>query len=64
MLKLKLPSLGDVVAIDIYTHAEEPCGLHGYDDFQAQAAASFKSPNKHPPGDQEKHDNNNRENLP
>src|SRR5207244_3432106 len=40
------------VAIDIHTHAEEPCGMHaddGYDDFQARMAEYFKSPNKHPP---------------
>src|ERR1700746_1464826 len=52
MPKLKLPNIDDVVAIDIHTHAEEPCGLHaddGYDDFQAQMAEYFKSPNKHPP---------------
>ena len=52
MPKLKLPNLDDAVAIDIHTHAEEPCGLHGddgYDDFQAQMASYFKSPNKHPP---------------
>ncbi len=37
----------DLVAIDIHTHAEEPCGTHGddgYDDFQARMAAYFKSP--------------------
>src|ERR1700759_2061428 len=52
MSKLKLPNLDDAVAIDIHTHAEEPCGLHGddgYDDFQAQMATYFKSPHKHPP---------------
>ena len=52
MAKLKLPDIEDVVAIDIHTHAEEPCGMHGddgYDDFQAQMADYFKSPNKHPP---------------
>ena len=52
MPKLKLPAIDDVVAIDIHTHAEEPCGCHpddGYDDFQAQMAEYFKSPNKHPP---------------
>ena len=52
MSKLKLPNVEDVVAIDIHTHAEEPCGMHGddgYDDFQAQMAEYFKSPNKHPP---------------
>ena len=52
MAKLKLPNIDDVVAIDIHTHAEEPCGMHGddgYDDFQAQMADYFKSPHKHPP---------------
>ena len=52
MPKLTLPNVEDVVAIDIHTHAEEPCGMHGddgYDDFQAQMAEYFKSPNKHPP---------------
>src|ERR1700751_3164144 len=52
MPKLKLPKLDDVVAIDIHTHAEEPCGLHaddGYDDFQQKMAEYFKSPNAHPP---------------
>lgn len=40
------------VAIDIHTHAEEPCGTHpddGYDDFQAGMAAYFNSPQKHLP---------------
>jgi predicted TIM-barrel fold metal-dependent hydrolase len=52
MPKLKIPNIDDVVAIDIHTHAEEPCGMHGddgYDDFQAQMAEYFKSPHKHPP---------------
>src|SRR6202142_2967682 len=52
MPRLKLPNIEDVVAIDIHTHAEEPCGMHGddgYDDFQAQMAEYFKSPHKHPP---------------
>src|SRR5260370_41453197 len=52
MPKLKPPDIENVVAIDIHTHAEEPCGMHGddgYDDFQAQMAEYFKSPNKHPP---------------
>ena len=52
MPKLKLPDIDNVVAIDIHTHAEEPCGTHpddGYDDFQAQMAEYFKSPHKHPP---------------
>jgi len=44
--------LGSVVAIDIHTHAEEPCGTHaddGYDDFQAAMSTYFKSPHRHPP---------------
>jgi len=52
MPQLKLPNIEDVVAIDIHTHAEEPCGLHGddgYDDFQARMAEYFKAPHKHPP---------------
>jgi predicted TIM-barrel fold metal-dependent hydrolase len=39
-------------AIDIHTHAEEPCGLHaddGYDDLQTRMAEYFKAPWKHPP---------------
>lgn len=41
-----------VRAIDIYTHAEEPCGCHaddGYDDLQAPMARYFGAPWKHPP---------------
>jgi uncharacterized protein len=41
-----------VVAIDIHTHAEEPCGTHaddGYDEFQAGMTRYFKMPFKHPP---------------
>src|ERR1700761_8523171 len=52
MPALKLPNIEEATAIDIHTHAEEPCGLHaddGYDEFQAQMAAYFKSPHKHPP---------------
>ena len=44
--------LSDVTAIDIHTHAEEPCGTHaddGYDDFQAGMHTYFKSPFQHPP---------------
>jgi len=47
-----MPDLDKVVAIDIHTHAEEPCGTHaddGYDDFQAGMTAYFKSPFEHPP---------------
>ena len=44
--------IDQIVAIDIHTHADEPCGLHaddGYDDFQAAMSAYFRSPHKHPP---------------
>ena len=40
-------NLDDIVAIDIHTHAEEPCGTHaddGYDEFQAGMAKYFKNP--------------------
>src|ERR1700749_2350740 len=52
MPKLKLPNIDDVVAIDIHTHAEEPCGMHaddGYDAFQARMAEYFKAPHTQPP---------------
>ena len=41
-----------VRAIDIHTHAEEPCGCHaddGYDDLQATMAKYFRAPWEHPP---------------
>jgi uncharacterized protein len=44
--------IDELVAIDIHTHAEEPCGTHpddGYDDFQAAMKAYFKSPHEHLP---------------
>jgi len=44
--------INNIRAIDIHTHAEEPCGCHpddGYDDFQAQMAKYFKAPWTHPP---------------
>lgn len=44
--------LDNVIAIDIHTHAEEPCGTHaddGYDDLQAAMATYFHSPHAHPP---------------
>src|SRR3954471_16200243 len=56
MAKMPVLNPDDFVAIDIHTHAEEPCGLHaddGYDDFQERMAEYFKSPNKHPPTVQE-----------
>src|SRR3954467_10788140 len=52
MSKMPVLNPDDFVAIDIHTHAEEPCGLHaddGYDDFQERMAEYFRSPNKHPP---------------
>lgn len=39
-------------AIDMHTHAEEPCGCHaddGYDDLQSAMAQYFRAPWKHPP---------------
>jgi predicted TIM-barrel fold metal-dependent hydrolase len=44
--------LGKVRAIDIHTHAEEPCGCHsddGYDDLQAAMAKYFGASWSHPP---------------
>ena len=44
--------LENIRAIDIHTHAEEPCGCHaddGYDDLQASMAQYFRAPWKHPP---------------
>lgn len=41
-----------VRAIDIHTHAEEPCGCHadeGYDDLQLTMAGYFGAPWSHPP---------------
>ena len=41
-----------VKAIDIHTHAEEPCGCHaddGYDELQAAMANYFGAPWKQPP---------------
>ncbi|MFT3690997.1 amidohydrolase family protein [Paenirhodobacter sp.] len=39
-------------AIDFHTHAEEPCGCHaddGYDALQATMARHFRAPWRHPP---------------
>ena len=44
--------LDELVAIDIHTHAEEPCGMHaddGYDDFQAAMANISSRRIEHPP---------------
>jgi uncharacterized protein len=44
--------LGKLKAIDIHTHAEEPCGCHaddGYDDLQSAMAKYFGAPWSHPP---------------
>ena len=44
--------LAKVRAIDIHTHAEEPCGCHaddGYDDLQSTMAKYFRAPWEHPP---------------
>ena len=40
-------NVDDLVAIDIHTHAEEPCcgpRDDGYDEFQAALAAYFRNP--------------------
>ena len=44
--------ISKVRAIDIHTHAEEPCGCHaddGYDDLQSTMAKYFGAPWSHPP---------------
>ena len=44
-------NVNELVAIDIHTHAEEPCGTHpddGYDELQAQMALYFNQPNNRP----------------
>ena len=44
-------NVNELVAIDVHTHAEEPCGTHpddGYDEFQAQMAVYFNQPNNRP----------------
>ena len=41
----------ELIAIDIHTHAEEPCGTHpddGYDDLQTAMAVYFNQPNNRP----------------
>ena len=45
-------NIDELIAIDVHTHAEEPCGTHaddGYDDFPAAMAKYFGAPYKHPP---------------
>jgi predicted TIM-barrel fold metal-dependent hydrolase len=45
-------NVDELIAIDVHTHAEEPCGTHaddGYDDFQAAMAKYFGAPYEHPP---------------
>ena len=44
--------ISKVRALDIHTHAEEPCGCHsddGYDDLQSTMAHYFGAPWQHPP---------------
>lgn len=44
--------LNKIRAIDIHTHAEEPCGCHvddGYDDLQGEMARYFRAAWEHPP---------------
>ena len=45
-------NVNELVAIDVHTHAEEPCGTHpddGYDELQAQMAIYFNQPNNRSP---------------
>ncbi len=45
-------NLDSIRAIDIHTHAEEPCGCHsddGYDELQSTMAKYFGAPWQHPP---------------
>ena len=40
-------NLDDIIAIDVHTHAEEPCNCHrdeGYTEFEAGMAAYFRNP--------------------
>jgi len=59
MLQCRKPSaigerfvnVNELVAIDVHTHAEEPCGSHpddGYDELQAAMAVYFNQPNHRP----------------
>ena len=44
--------LENIRAIDVHTHAEEPCGNHaddGYDELQSTMAKYFRAPWEHPP---------------
>ena len=44
-------NVDDLVAIDVHTHAEEPCGTHpddGYDELRAAMAVYFNRPNNRP----------------
>ena len=44
-------NVNELVAIDIHTHAEEPCGTHpddGYDELQAAMAVYFNQPDNRP----------------
>jgi hypothetical protein len=44
-------NVNELVAIDVHTHAEEPCGTHpddGYDELQAAMAVYFNQPNNRP----------------
>jgi uncharacterized protein len=44
-------NVDELLAIDVHTHAEEPCGTHpddGYDELQAAMAVYFNQPNNRP----------------
>jgi len=51
MPKLKLPDIDAMVAIDIHTHAKEPCACMATTVMTTSSADGglFKSPHKHPP---------------
>jgi predicted TIM-barrel fold metal-dependent hydrolase len=50
-LKERSVNVDGLVAIDVHTHAEEPCGTHpddGYDELQAAMAIYFNAPDNRP----------------
>lgn len=58
--------LSKLRAIDIHTHAEEPCGCHsddGYDELQSTMAKYFRAPWEHPPTIQETAEHYRKQNI-
>jgi len=44
-------NVNELIAIDVHTQAEEPCGTHpddGYDELQAAMAVYFNQPDNRP----------------